>query len=416
MKKIILVFLPILFGSALAIGQEQWTLLNTSNSDIPSDRTISLGISSGDIVYIGTPGGLIEPGHVYEYDGTNWTDMDWFEEFNGMMSSPEGHLCIATGEGVFHYDGTDHTVFNDDNSNLTANDISCLDVGSDGTEYVGMTAAGLIFTGGLGIYDGSFWAVYDKDNSPMPVNNVISVLISQSGTLWVGSQDAGLLRKNGDTWELFDTDNSDIPGNRATHMAEATSGMLWVSFLNGSIATYDGSNWNTVNGEGGFPESIVTAMLFDNNGDLWIGFESDGLGRFDGENWGFYTDLTSPLPDNNITGLALDSHGKIWISTQWGGLAIYDPDFGSGIDDFLSPANVMVFPNPVNKTLNVRFKEISGTADLFVYNLMGQLVIQQEMNESMHQLDCSGLTPGIYTLKLRNKKGHHFTVKPFVKR
>ncbi len=57
MKKIILVFLPILFGSALAIGQEQWTLLNTSNSDIPSDRTISLGISSGDIVYIGTPGG-----------------------------------------------------------------------------------------------------------------------------------------------------------------------------------------------------------------------------------------------------------------------------------------------------------------------------------------------------------------------
>jgi ligand-binding sensor domain-containing protein len=415
MKKIILVFLTIVFGSGFAVSQEHWTLLNTSNSDIPSDRTISLGISSGDIVYIGTPGGLVDPSHVYEYNGTNWTDMDWFSEFNGMMSSPAGHLCIATGQGVFHYDGTDHTAFNDDNSNLTANDISCLDVGPDGTEYVGMTAAGLIFTGGLGIYDGSLWTVYNKGNSPMPVNNVISVLISQTGTLWVGSQDAGLLKKNGDNWELFDTDNSGIPGNRATHMAEATSGMLWASFLNGSIATYDGSDWNTINGDGGFPESIVTAMLFDNNGNLWIGFENDGLGTFDGENWIFYIALTSPLPDNNITGLALDSKGKIWISTQWGGLAIYDPDFGSGINDFLSPENIMVFPNPVNTNLNIRFKEISGTADLFIYNSMGQLVMQQEINGWDHQIDCSGLVSGIYTLKLESRKGNFSTTVPFLK-
>lgn len=415
MKKFLLTFLVLVFGSGLTFSQEQWTLLNTGNSDIPSDKTISLGITANDVIYIGTPGGLVDPSHVYEFSNNNWIEMDWFSEFKNMKSSPLGYLTIATGEGAFHYDGTTHTVFNEDNSNLTANDISCIDVGSDGTEYVGMTAAGLLFTGGLGIYNGSFWAVYNDENSPLPVDNVISVFAGQSGIVWIGTQDAGLMKKDGDDWELFTTENSDIPGDMPMHFAQSASGMLWIAFSNGSIATFDSNDWTYIRVRS-FPESNVTDMLFDADDNLWMGFESDGFAKYDGEDWIFFTSLSSPLPGNNVTGLELNSDGKLWISTQWNGLVIYDPDFGLAIDDFLSPENIMMHPNPVSVNLVVEFKELTGKADLFIYNLMGQLVIQEQMNESKFQIDCSELQSGYYTLKLKNQRGNKYVTKTFIKR
>lgn len=415
MKKILLTLLVLVFGSNLAFSQEQWTLLNTGNSDIPSDRTISLGMTDEDVVYIGTPGGLVAPSHVYNYDGTDWTEMDWFSGFRNMKSSPSGHLAIATGEGVFHYDGTEHIVFNEDNSNLTASNISCIDVGADGTEYIGMTAAGLLFTGGLGIYDGSFWAVYNKGNSPLPVNDVISVFAGQDGILWIGTEDAGLMKKDGDNWELFSTENSDIPGDMPTHFAQSVSGLLWIAFSNGSIATFDGTTWDYIRVRN-FPESNVSDMLFDADDNLWMSFESDGFAKFDGTDWTFFTSLLSPLPSDNVSGLELDSNGYLWISTPKNGLAIYNPDFGSAIDDFPSPENIVTYPNPVNSVLKIEYKEITGKADLYVYNLMGQLVIRQVMDEAISQIDCSQLPAGYYTLKIKPQKGTSFLSKPFIKR
>lgn len=417
MKKLLLTLLVVVFVSGLAFSQEQWTLLNTSNSDIPSDRTISLGISSAGALYIGTPGGLVDPSHVYEYNGFDWTEMDFFSEFKNMKSSPNGHLCIASGDGVYHYDGTDYTLFNKDNSNMTSSNVSCIDVGEDGTEYIGMTAAGLVATGGLGIYNGSFWAIYNTDNSPLPVDNVISVFSGQNGVLWIGTQDAGLMKKDGDNWELFTTDNSDIPENRPTHFAQSSSGVLWIAFSNGSIATFDGTEWVYIRvfKSKDFPESNVSDMLFDADDNLWMGFASDGFAKYDGTDWSYFTSLLSPLPGDEVTGLELDSEGKLWISTQWNGLTLYDPDFGSAIDDFLSPENITIYPNPTNTNLNVEFTELTGKADLYVYNLMGQLVIQQHMNDVHFQINCSGLRAGHYILKIKSQKGNEFISRSFVK-
>ena len=414
MKKALLILIAMVMGSGLAFSQEQWTLLNTDNSNIPSDRTISLGLSADDVVYIGTPGGLVDPSHVFEYAGTDWIDMEWFSEFRNMKNSPEGHLAIATGEGVFHYDGTEYILFNDDNTNITSNNISCIDVGSDGTEYIGMTAAGLVATGGLGIYNGSFWAVYNSGNSPLPVDNVKVVFIGQNDILWIGTQNAGLMKKDGDSWELFTVENSDIPDNDVSHLAQSAAGVLWIAFSNGSIATFDGTDWTYIRVRN-FPESNVSDMLFDADDNLWMGFESDGFAKYDGADWSFFTSLLSPLPGDEVTALELDSDGKLWISTQWNGLAIYDPDFGSAIEDFLSPENIAIYPNPVGASLNIEFTELTGQADLFVYNLMGQKVIQHQMNEANYQIDCSLLEAGYYILKIKSQKGNQFVSRPFVK-
>jgi len=416
--KIYIIYLLLIAVSISPAFSQEWVLLNTGNSDIPSDKIISLGMTDNDVIYIGTPGGLITPGHVYEYTDS-WKDMDWLSGFKNMKSSPLGHLAIATGQGVFHYDGTTHTVFNEDNSNLTSSSISGIDVGSDGTEYIGMTASGLLFSGGFGIYDGSFWAVYNDGNSPLPVDNVISVFAGQSGVVWIGTQNAGLMKKDGNDWELFNTTNSDIPGDRPIHFAQSASGMLWISFSNGSIATFDGSDWTyirTDNEPGNLPESDVTDMLFDADNNLWMSFESDGFAKYDGVDWTFFTSLLSPLPGNKVTGMELSSDGKLWISTRSNGLVVYNPDFGSAIDDFLSPENVVMYPNPVDVNLVVKFKKLAGKADLYIYNLMGQLVIQEQMNEPISQINCSELQSGYYTLQLKTEKGSKYVAKTFIKR
>ncbi len=417
MKKILLIVIAFVICSGFAFSQEQWKLMNTSNSNLPSDRTISLGMSSAnDDVYIGTPGGLVDPSHVYKYNWSDWMEMEWFSSFNNMKYNPYlNHLAIATGEGVFHYDGTDYVLFNEDNSNLTSSNITCIDVGTFGVEYVGMTAAGLLFTGGLGIYDGSFWTVYNEGNSPLPVDNVISVFAGSSDVVWIGTQNAGLMKKDGDNWELFTTENSDIPDNNVTHFAESSSGMLWLAFLNGSIATFDGTNWTYIRVRD-FPESNVTDMLFDNQNNLWMSFESDGFAKYDGEEWTFFNSLNSPLPGDKVTGLELASDKKIWISTQWNGLAVYDTDFGSAIEDFLSPENIAIYPNPISTYLSIEFSELTEEADLYVYNLMGQLLLQQQTNGTHFQIDCSALQSGYYTLKIKDTKTNCFITKHFIKK
>jgi hypothetical protein len=416
MKKILLIAIAFVFCSGFVFSQEQWTLLNTGNSEIPSDRTISLGMSAGDVIYIGTPGGLVDPSHVFEYTGTNWLEMDWFSSFNKMKyNAYSDHLAIATGEGLFHYDGTEYVVFNEDNSNLTSSNISCVDVGTFGVEYVGMTAAGLLFTGGLGIYDGSSWTVYNEGNSPLPVDNVISVFAGRSDVVWIGTQNKGLMKKDGDDWELFSTENSDIPDNNVTHFAESSSGMLWLAFANGSIATFDGISWTYIRVRD-FPESNVTDMLFDNQNNLWMSFESDGFAKYDGEEWTFFNSLNSPLPGDEVTGLELASDKKLWISTQWNGLAVYDTDFGSAITDFISPENIGVYPNPTSTNLNIEFADIKEEVELYVYNLMGQIVLQQKMNETITQIDCSGLQAGYYMLKIKSLNENYFISKPFIKK
>ena len=417
MRNLLFVLVAMLFGTGIVFSQGTWTTLNTSNSNIPSDNIVSLGITDEDIVYIGTPGGLVSPSHVYEYDGVDWTEIDWIDSFNDMKSSSAGHLVIATWLGVYHYDGVNYTVFNKDNSNLTSSNASCMDVAPDGTEYAGMTAAGLVADGCIGIYDGTGWLAYNADNSPMPVDNVRSVLKSYTGALWIGTQLGGLVKKVGDDWEIFNMDNSDIPGNTPTHMAEAADGPLWIAFANGSIATFDGTVWDIIRGSiaKDFPDAIVIDMLFDADKNIWLGFENAGIGNFDGIEWVFYTSLTSGLPNDNVTGLEIDSQGNIWISMYGGGVAIYDPESSSTDEYFLSDEKIIMYPNPVNSILNIKYKEIRGTASLYVYDLMGQLVISQEMNESYHELDCSKLNPGRYTLSLKNQDGTLSVAKSFIK-
>lgn len=88
MKKITILLTFIIFSTPFLFAQGSWTIMDTENSSIPSNSIISLGMGNDNQIFIGTPGGLVDPSHVYTYNGTSWDEVDWISSFNDLEASP----------------------------------------------------------------------------------------------------------------------------------------------------------------------------------------------------------------------------------------------------------------------------------------------------------------------------------------
>jgi hypothetical protein len=63
---------------------------------------------------------------------------------------------------------------------------------------------------------------------------------------------------------------------------------------------------------------------------------------------------------------------------------------------------VILYPNPVSNTLNLKFSQpVNSTAT--IYNLLGQNVKELELNSQLNQIDVTSLPSGIYILKTENE-------------
>jgi hypothetical protein len=65
---------------------------------------------------------------------------------------------------------------------------------------------------------------------------------------------------------------------------------------------------------------------------------------------------------------------------------------------------INLFPNPTGDQLNISVDGIDKKTEIKVYNLMGKLVIQQEINNRLSQINVSKLTSGFYLVKINDGK------------
>ncbi|MDZ7740749.1 MAG: T9SS type A sorting domain-containing protein [Bacteroidota bacterium] len=63
---------------------------------------------------------------------------------------------------------------------------------------------------------------------------------------------------------------------------------------------------------------------------------------------------------------------------------------------------VKIFPNPASDMLNVAFDQLSGEAELRMYDIQGKLLIYDKfrIGEEEHKLDISMLRSGLYLVNL----------------
>ncbi|WP_299334819.1 S8 family serine peptidase [uncultured Psychroserpens sp.] len=57
-----------------------------------------------------------------------------------------------------------------------------------------------------------------------------------------------------------------------------------------------------------------------------------------------------------------------------------------------------VYPNPVTNILSIQIPTANETTTMIVYDTLGKIILEQEVNSSASQLDVSSISPGIYIL------------------
>ena len=77
-----------------------------------------------------------------------------------------------------------------------------------------------------------------------------------------------------------------------------------------------------------------------------------------------------------------------------------------------STSDIRLYPNPAANSLNVSFPE--NVSEAFVFNVIGQSVLQMEPNDNDFKLDISSLNSGTYFIKVKSESGT--VVSKFIKK
>ncbi len=273
--------------------------------------------------------------------------------------------------GVTIFDGTNWKIFTKDNSALPDDDVRCVQTDLDGNLWVGM------FYGGLAEYDGSKWSVKISGVT------IKSLYLDKNGVIWCGMFNQ-LTSFNGTDTKSFQSFRAGFPSGNILAILSDNSNNIWISIEEEGLAKYDGSNWELFNeNNSGLPDNNVAALATDNSGNIWIGTgrynEGAGLVKYDGTNWTVYNTTNSGLPDNSIKCLQIDANNNIWIGTYSGGLAKYS---GSNWTIF-NKSNSGLYENLIASLAMDNAGNLiiaDGGDGLTIYNENGVVSVEEENN------------------------------------
>ena len=72
-------------------------------------------------------------------------------------------------------------------------------------------------------------------------------------------------------------------------------------------------------------------------------------------------------------------------------------------EDFNPNSNIVIYPNPTNSILNIK-GEFNSLEKIAVYNMLGQVVMENVVSGNENQLNVSSLANGIYQIRFMDSK------------
>ena len=75
-----------------------------------------------------------------------------------------------------------------------------------------------------------------------------------------------------------------------------------------------------------------------------------------------------------------------------------------GIEEISNSVSFIIIPNPAKDKITVEVKQetIVKNTLISIYNIQGQLLLQQQLKAEKTELDISGLAKGVYLIKLKS--------------
>jgi len=237
----------------------------------------------------------------------------------------KGFMWFGTREGLNRYDGnTIVTFYADpgDSTKLASNNITALEVGSNGLLYIGTPQGLYIYSDSQGVFKRIH---YKKAHA----GYIRKILKATDGTLFICSSLGLFTLKNGQS-EL-----SQLVNNiHVIDLVEFKRGVFWISTLqkilmineHGEVLREYTDLRNTSN-ESVSLDNNIFCLFKDSFGEIWLGSKKNGLFKYDLEKDSFRPITTqhrfNPLEVNAIRILSEDAQKRLWIGTE-SGLFVYD--------------------------------------------------------------------------------------------
>jgi ligand-binding sensor domain-containing protein len=241
-----------------------------------------------------------------QYTRTIWTQKDGLpqELIKAITQTSDGHLWLATDEGLVRFDGYAFQLFTKAANQLPSNSITALATAADGSLWIGTA-------GGVSHYDGKKFRSYTTRDG-LPDNAISDICVDHDGVVWIVAG-GSLARLNGADVKVFKR-GVDIPFTvRAVH--EDPRRVLWVAGF-GAAELKNGKFISRVSGAV-LGASLLTTLVGDAAGNLWMAGGNGVVQRsIDGRLRNYGT--RDGLPDAFVRTLAVDSKGTLWAGSNAG--------------------------------------------------------------------------------------------------
>jgi len=156
----------------------------------------------------------------------------------------------------------------------------------------------------------------------------------------------------------------------------------------------------------------IDAILVDNIGLYTFDFQAfNPQGSIEEYTWDFgdgtpASHVISPTHSYSNPGNYLVT---LTLGTSYCGLVVYTTSIHIvGINDIaIDDAVLNVYPNPAKNNITIENRGMISMEELTITNVLGQVVYQQKaQNRAMHQVDLSGFTSGLYSIRIKTDKGY----------
>ena len=130
-------------------------------------------------------------------------------------------------------------------------------------------------------------------------------------------------------------------------------------------------------------------------------FDNFDLQRWSKANWTFGGNLVDFSPDN----VAVEDGLLV--------LSLTDETPSTHTEKVLNDVVISFYPNPAGNELFVNQQEVFGLEHVYIYNCLGELVIQEMLNLEKQRINISSLSEGMYIIKMTGKNNEF--VDSFIK-
>jgi hypothetical protein len=124
--------------------------------------------------------------------------------------------------------------------------------------------------------------------------------------------------------------------------------------------------------------------------------------------WTVFNIQNSNLPVNNVFDAAVSDSGDVWITLPDYGIAVLHHYLTGGIANISNDIRLNIYPNPSGKIVNIDYNgTLPGAYMIDMLTVEGKVVLKTtgfSVDGSIQKtLDLSGLSSGIYILKIYGK-------------